>query len=59
MILRAIPLGLGLTACRVAALLNMWMGVSRAGYSVLEELPIAVVIFLVPAAVAAFVWWKA
>jgi hypothetical protein len=42
----------------VAALLNMWMGVARAGYSVAEELPIFLVIFLVPAAVAAFLWWK-
>lgn len=42
----------------VAALVNMWMGVARAGYSVAEELPIFLVIFLVPAAVAAFLWWK-
>jgi hypothetical protein len=42
----------------VAALLNMWLGVARAGYSVAEELPIFLVIFLVPAAVAVFLWWK-
>ncbi len=42
----------------IAVLLNMWMGVARAGYSVAEELPIFLVIFLVPAAVAAFLWWK-
>jgi len=41
-----------------AALINMWIGVSRAGYSVTEELPILLVIFAVPAAVALFVWWK-
>jgi len=41
-----------------AALLNMWMGVARAGYSVAEELPIFLVIYLVPAAVAGFLWWK-
>lgn len=41
-----------------AALINMWIGVSRAGYSVAEELPILLVIFAVPAAVALFVWWK-
>lgn len=40
------------------ALVNMWIGVSQAGYSVAEELPIFLLIFAVPAAVAAFVWWK-
>jgi hypothetical protein len=47
-----IPVWLG------AALLNLWMGVSRAGYSVTEELPIFLVIFAIPAAVALLVWWK-
>jgi len=42
----------------VAALVNMWIGVARAGYSVAEEAPIFVAIFAIPAAVAAFVWWK-
>jgi hypothetical protein len=40
------------------ALINMWLGVSRAGYSVAEELPIFLVIFAIPAAAAAFVWWR-
>jgi hypothetical protein len=40
------------------ALVNLWIGVSRAGYSVGEELPIFLLIFAVPAAVAAYVWWK-
>jgi hypothetical protein len=47
-----IPVWLG------AALINLWMGVSRAGYSVTEELPIFLVIFAIPAAVARLVWWK-
>jgi hypothetical protein len=42
----------------VGALINMWIGVSRAGYSVAEEFPIFLAIFAVPAVVAAFVWWK-
>jgi hypothetical protein len=42
----------------VAALINMWIGVSRAGYSVAEELPIFLAIFAIPAVAAAFVWWK-
>jgi hypothetical protein len=42
----------------VLALINMWIGVSRAGYSVSEELPIFVAIFGLPGLAAAFVWWK-
>jgi hypothetical protein len=41
-----------------AALLNMWVGVARAGYSISEELPIFLLIFALPAGVAAFAWWK-
>ncbi len=41
-----------------AALVNLWIGVSRGGYSVVEELPFFAAVFLVPAAVAGFVWWK-
>jgi lipopolysaccharide export LptBFGC system permease protein LptF len=42
----------------VAALVNMWIGVSRAGYSVAEELPIFLAIFLIPGIAAALIWWK-
>jgi hypothetical protein len=42
----------------VAAAANMWLGVSRAGYSFQEELPIFLLIFLLPAAVAIFVNWR-
>jgi len=41
-----------------AALINLWIGVSRAGYSVAEELPIFLAVFAIPAVVALFVWWK-
>ena len=41
----------------VAAAVNMWIGVTRAGYSVAEEAPIFVVVFAVPAAVALLVAW--
>jgi len=37
---------------------NMWAGVSQAGYSFREELPIFLLIFLLPVAVAVFVKWK-
>ena len=42
----------------VLATANMWVGVSRAGYSFGEELPIFLLIFLLPVAVAVFVKWK-
>ena len=38
---------------------NMWNGVSRAGYSVSEELPIFFVIFLLPVVVALVLTWRA
>ncbi len=42
----------------VAAASNMWIGVSQADYSFREELPIFLLIFLLPAAVAVFVRGK-
>ena len=42
----------------VAAAANMWMGVSQAGYSFREELPIFLLIFSLPSAVAICVKWK-
>jgi hypothetical protein len=41
-----------------AALANLWLGVATAGYTVAEELPIFLLIFALPAAAAAYVWWK-
>ena len=43
----------------VAAAANLYVGVTRAGYTVVEELPIFLVVFGVPAAVAFVVWKKA
>jgi hypothetical protein len=42
----------------VAAAVNMWIGVSQAGYGFMEEMPIFLVIFLLPSAVAVLVKWK-
>lgn len=36
----------------VAAAINLWVGVAHAGYSVVEELPIFVIVFGVPCVVA-------
>ena len=43
----------------VIAAVNMWVGVAKAGYSVAEELPIFGLIFVLPAAVAIILKWKA
>ncbi len=40
------------------ALVNMWVGVTKAGYTVTQELPILLVVFLVPSALAALVAWQ-
>jgi hypothetical protein len=37
---------------------NLWIGVTRAGYTVAEEAPIFLAVFAVPAAAALLlVWW--
>ncbi|MCM2394497.1 hypothetical protein NBH19_00215 [Rhizobium sp. S95] len=41
----------------LVALTNMWVGVTKAGYGVSEELPILLVVFAVPAAIAGFAAW--
>lgn len=41
----------------VVALINLWVGVTKAGYTVAQELPILLVVFAVPAAAAAFLIW--
>jgi hypothetical protein len=42
----------------VAAGVNLWIGVARAGYSVADEAPVFLIVFGVPAAVALLVWWR-
>ena len=39
------------------SLTNLWLGVSRAGYSVSEEVPVLLVVFGVPAALGFVAWW--
>jgi len=40
----------------LAAAANLWVGVTKAGYAFVEELPIFLLIFLLPAAVAVAAW---
>lgn len=42
----------------VVALVNLWVGVTHAGYTVRQELPILVIVFAVPAAIAAIAAWQ-
>lgn len=41
----------------VVAIVNMWVGVHHAGYSVRAELPILGIVFAVPAALAGLAVW--
>jgi len=42
----------------LAAVVNLWFGVTHAGYTAAEELPIFLVVFGVPAGVAGIAWWR-
>jgi hypothetical protein len=42
----------------IGAGINMWIGVSKAGYSVADEAPVFALVFAVPAAMALLVWWR-
>jgi hypothetical protein len=42
----------------VVAIANMWVGVTKAGYTVAQELPILAVVFIVPAILAAALAWQ-
>jgi hypothetical protein len=52
----ALALGLSLWLATTGA--NMWIGVSKAGYSAADELPILLLLFAVPAVAAALVRWR-
>ena len=42
----------------IAAAVNMWIGVNRAGYSYADEFPIFLLIFAIPVTVATWLWWR-
>jgi hypothetical protein len=42
----------------VAAAVNLWIGVARAGYSVADEAPVFLLVFGIPAAVALLALWQ-
>lgn len=41
----------------VGALINLWIGISRAGYTVMEEAPIFLLVFGVPALAGLLILW--
>lgn len=42
----------------LVAIANLWVGVSHAGYSVREELPILAIVFAAPALLAGVAIWR-
>lgn len=42
----------------IIALTNMWVGVAKAGYSFKAELPILLIVFAIPASIAALAVWR-
>lgn len=42
----------------IVSVTNLWVGVTKAGYSMRDELPILLVVFAVPAVAAAIVIWR-
>ncbi|KLD63446.1 hypothetical protein [Dyella japonica] len=42
----------------VLSVVNLWVGVARAGYSLRDELPMLLVVFALPAIVAGVVIWR-
>ena len=54
----ALAAKLFMPAWAAVALLNMWVGVAHAGYTVRQEAPILVLVFLLPAIVAGLVAWQ-
>lgn len=42
----------------LCAAVNMWVGVTSAGYSISAEFPIFLFVFAIPTIVAMIVWWK-
>lgn len=41
----------------IGAAINLYIGVTKAGYSVAEETPIFLLVFAIPAAAALVAWW--
>ena len=51
-------IGVFLTLWLLATGFNLWVGVNKAGYSVGDELPIMLLLYLLPAVLAVLIRWK-
>jgi len=51
-------LAIGLSFWLTVTGANMWIGVYKAGYSLMEEMPILLLLFAVPAALAVLPRWR-
>jgi hypothetical protein len=47
-----------LPAWLIVALVNLWIGVTEAGYSVADEFPFLLAVFGIPALAALGAWWR-
>ena len=54
----ALAAKLFITVWALVELTNMWVGVTKAGYSVKDELPILVIVFAAPAVLAGLAIWR-
>lgn len=54
----SLALAIFLPVWLIVAVINLMIGVNTAGYTVLEELPILLIIFGIPAAFAGLVAWR-
>lgn len=51
-------IGLFIPLWLVASVINLIVGINRAGYTFLQEAPILLLVFGLPALVAALIWWR-
>ena len=42
----------------IVSVVNLWIGVSKAGYTVRDEAPILLIVFAAPAIIAALLIWR-
>lgn len=61
---RALGLSIGMSSLLfvplwfIASAVNMWIGVTRAGYTAAEEFPIFIGVFGLPTMISLIIWWR-
>jgi len=41
----------------IATLVYLWVGISKAGYSIKDEAPVVLLVFKAPAITSILIWW--